>query len=414
MADSMQHDRDILRPLAARYMEASQLPVHREKLALWKALNRGEMQRPMVLIDQLPWHELNAEGELTIQCETPLFQRVERDLRQTLYKWTHFPVDMVLEQFVTIPKSIRNSGYGIGVEEDIQTTDTVNDVVSHRFHNQLKDEEDVSKIKDMVITHNEAQSAEWLSMSSQALDGIAPVRQSAGLQFHLGVWDYLSMLMGVESIYYDLIDRPEFLHACMERITSSALAGIRQAEELGLHNDTINLCHCSHTYTDELLPDFGQGKGPKAKNSWAFGLAQLFSSVSPAVTEEFEIPYITRMAEPFGMLYYGCCDRLDDRLDLVKRIPNVRKVSCSPWSIREAFAEKIGPELVMSNKPSPALLVDSSLDIDAITADLIRTRDAARAHNVNLEFILKDISTIHYQPQRLTDWADAAMRVVST
>ena len=413
MADSMQHDRDILRPLAARYMEASQLPVHREKLALWKALNRGEMQRPMVLIDQLPWHELNAEGELTIQCETPLFQRVERDLRQTLYKWNHFPVDMVLEPFVTIPKSIRNSGYGIGVEEDIQTTDTINDVVSHRFHNQLKDEEDVSKIKDMVITHNEAQSAEWLAMASQVLDGIAPIRQSAGLQFHLGVWDYLSMLMGVESIYYDLIDRPEFLHVCMERITSSALAGIRQAEELGIHNDTINLCHCSHTYTDELLPDFGQGKGPKAKNSWAFGLAQLFSSVSPAVTEEFEIPYITRMAEPFGMLYYGCCDRLDDRLDLVKRIPNVRKVSCSPWSIREAFAEKIGPKLVMSNKPSPALLVDSSLDIDAISADLIRTRDAAKAHNVNLEFILKDISTIHYQPQRLTDWANAAMRVVS-
>ena len=125
------------------------------------------------------------------------------------------------------------------------------------------------------------------------------------------------------------------------------------------------------------------------------------------------IPYITRMAEPFGMLYYGCCDRLDDRLDLVKRIPNVRKVSCSPWSIREAFAEKIGPKLVMSNKPSPALLVDSSLDIDAISADLIRTRDAAKAHNVNLEFILKDISTIHYQPQRLTDWANAAMRVVS-
>ena len=413
MADSMQHDRDILRPLAARYMEASQLPVHHEKLALWKALNRGEMQRPMVLIDQLPWHELNAEGELTIQCETPLFQRVERDLRQTLYKWTHFPVDMVLEPFVTIPKSIRNSGYDIGVEEDIQTTDTVNDVVSHRFHNQLKDEEDVSKIKDMVITHNEAQSAEWLAMASQVLDGIAPVRQSAGLQFHLGVWDYLSMLMGVESIYYDLIDRPEFLHACMERITSSALAGIRQAEELGIHNDTISLCHCSHTYTDELLPDFGQGKGPKAKNSWAFGLAQLFSSVSPAVTEEFEIPYITRMAEPFGMLYYGCCDRLDDRLDLVKRIPNVRKVSCSPWSIREAFAEKIGPKLVMSNKPSPALLVDSSLDIDAISADLARTRDAARRHNVNLEFILKDISTIHYQPQRLTDWANAAMRIVS-
>jgi hypothetical protein len=407
-----QGEKQILRELASRYMEIAQLPVQREKMMLWKALNRGEMQRPMVLIDQLPWHELNGEGELTLQTQDPVLQHIERDLRQTLYKWNHFPVDMVVEPFITIPKSIRNTGYGIGVEEDIQTTDSVSDVVSHRYHNQLTTEEDVGKIKDMVITHDEAQSADWLAIARDVFDGVAPIRQSAGMQFHLGVWDALSTLMGVENIYYDLMDRPEFLHACMERITSSVLAGIRQAEALGIHNDTISLCHCSHTYTDELLPDFGAGKGPQAKNSWAFGLAQLFSSVSPAVTEEFEIPYITRMAEPFGMIYYGCCDRLDDRLDLVKRIPHVRKVSCSPWSDREAFAERIGPKLVMSNKPTPALLAESSLDTEGVAADIRRTCEAARRNKVNLELILKDISTVHYQPNRLTEWADTAMRVV--
>ncbi len=412
MMENTRQDREILRKLAVRYMEAAQLPVHREKLELWKALNRGEMQRPMVLIDQLPWHELNGEGELTLLTQDPLCRQIERELRQTLYKWDHFPVDMVLEPFLTIPKSIRNTGYGISVDEDTQITDSVSDVVSHRFHNQLKNEEDVGKIKDMVITHDAAESKRWLEQAEDLFQGVAPVRQSAGLQFHLGVWDYLSMLMGVQDIYFDLMDRPEFLHACMERITSSVMAGIRQAEVLGLHNDTISLCHCSHTYTDEFLPDFGMGKGPSAKNSWAFGLAQLFSSVSPAVTEEFELPYITRMAECFGMVYYGCCDRLDDRLDLVKRIPNVRKVSCSPWSNRDAFAEKIGPSLVLSNKPTPALLAESELDYREIEKDLRHTLQAARANRVNLEYILKDVSTVRYQPQRLTQWADTAMRVV--
>ena len=39
--ENTKQDREILRKLATRYMEAAQLPVHREKLGLWKALNRG-------------------------------------------------------------------------------------------------------------------------------------------------------------------------------------------------------------------------------------------------------------------------------------------------------------------------------------------------------------------------------------
>jgi len=408
------HDKEILQRLAVQYMEVAQLPIHREKMELWKAINRSQMQRPMVMIDQLPWHELNGEGELSLHTKDVFCQTIEKELRQTLYKWNHFPVDMVVEPFITIPKAITNTGYGMSVDEETQLTDSLNEVVSHHYHNQITKDEDIQKIKDMVITHDTVKSKLWMDMATDIFHGIAPIRQSSGLQFHLGVWDALSTYMGVQNIYFDLVDRPEFLHACMERITTSVMKGIEQAEKLGIHNDTISLCHCSHVYTDELLPDFGEGKGPSSKNCWAFGLAQLFSSVSPAVTAEFEIPYISRMAEPFGSIYYGCCDRLDDRLDLVKKIPHVKKVSCSPWSNRDVFAEKIGPDLIMSNKPSPALLVDSSLDCDEISRDLSHTIEAAKHNHVNLELILKDISTIHYQPKRLTEWAKIAMNLVNS
>lgn len=40
-----QQDREVLRELATRYMEVAQLPVQREKMELWKALNRWKMQR---------------------------------------------------------------------------------------------------------------------------------------------------------------------------------------------------------------------------------------------------------------------------------------------------------------------------------------------------------------------------------
>ena len=414
-----QEEVSALRVLAHEYMEIASLPAQREKMELWKAFNRHDNTRPMVLIDQLPWHELNAEGELDCVCEDPFLRRLELELRQSIYKWKHFPVDMVVEPILTIPYSAQNSGCGIATAEDTLALDSANDVVSHVYNNQLEEEEDLEKIKDMEITLNRQESEEWMEAAKYIFDGIAPVRQAGyhGMSrwgTYLGIWDTLSTLMGVENIYFDLLDRPEFIHKIMEKMTHSFMAGIQQANELGLVDTSANLCHCSVTYNDELLPDFGAGIGADSKHGWAFGLAQLFTSVSPDVTAEFEVPYISKLADQFGMIYYGCCDRLDDRLDIVQKIPNVKKMSCSPWSNREIFAEKLRKDIVMSNKPTPAYLAGDGFACDEVAADLRRTCNAAKANGLNLEMILKDISTVRYQPGRLTEWADCAMRVVES
>lgn len=407
------NDREILRELGRRFAEVASLPVHAEKRDLWKALNRSAMRRPMVVIDQLPWNELNTDGELDCFVADRFWRGIESSLRQTLYKWEHFPVDMVIEPFITIPKAIFNSGYGPVTLETTLPSDERNAVVSHRYVNQLREPEDIEKIHDMRIVHNDEESRRRMEEAAEIFEGIIPVRQSGGMQFHLGIWDTLSTLMGVETIYFDLLDRPEFILAILERMTQSLLAGIRQVNEQAISDDAANVCHCSYIYTDELLPDFGAGRGSVTGNSWAFGLAQLFTSVSPAVTEEFEIPYISRLAEHFGGIYYGCCDRLDDRLDAVKRIPNVKKVSCSPWSNRDAFAERIGNTLIMSAKPTPAVLAETVFDTSIAHKDLEHTVNAATRNGVNLELILKDISTVKYEPARLTAWAELAMSVVN-
>ena len=43
--------------------------------------------------------------------------------------------------------------------------------------------------------------------------------------------------------------------------------------------------------------------------------------------------------------------------------------------------------------------------------DLLATRRICEAHGCPLEFILKDISTMHDEPARLTEWARIAMEV---
>jgi len=406
------NDIKVLRKLADAYMKIATLPIMKEKISLWKALNRGQMQRPMVCIDQLPWNELIVDKSLVCVIDDPYWHKVEWELRRNIYQWNHFPVDMVVEPYITIPMVIHNTGYGLSASRDVIRLSEGTTAASSHFNPVLTEFEDIEKIRDMQITVDTAKTQEVWDEANHIFGGIAPLMQSHGMQFHLGVWDYLTMLMGVENAYIDFIERPDFLHACMERITRSTISGIEQANALAIHDDIANRCHCSYIYTDELLPDCGQGKGPLSKNSWAFGLAQLYTAVSPELMDELEIPYISRMAEHFGMIYYGCCDRLDDRLDIVKKIPHVKKVSCSPWSNRKNFAERIGTELIMSNKPTPAIIADSTVNWDAVKDDLQLTVDLAKANNVNLEMILKDISTVARQPERLTQWADIAMKVV--
>lgn len=404
-------DRDILRSLGQIYMGYASLPIQQEKVNLWKALNRCQMQRPIVTIDQIPWHEFQDEA-LVCTIQDPFWQEIERNLRKKIYQWERFPADMVLEPFFDIPAAVCRSEYGVVVDEDIIQQHTGETASSHYYRPIISEMEDIEKIKDITISYDKEQTEERLNAAKEIFSGIGPVRPIYNTSFHLGVWDKLSQYLGVENVYFDLVDRPEFLHAAMRRITDATMAGIRRANELMIHDSNVNICHCNYIYTDELLPGFNQGGTGLSQNCWAFAMAQLFTSAAPEVTAEFEIPYISEMAEQFGMFYYGCCERLDDRLEYVKKIPHLKKVSCSPWSNRESFAEKIGSDLIMSNKPTPAFLAGDSIDENQIRQDLVRTIRCAKENKVNLELLLKDISTVRFDPTRLARWSQIAIQTV--
>ena len=99
-------------------------------------------------------------------------------------------------------------------------------------------------------------------------------------------------------------------------------------------------------------------------------------------------------------------------MDEVRMIPNVRKVSMSPWVDQERGAAEIGGDFVYSRKPNPALLATDQFHPEQVRADLAETRAVCEEHGCPLEFILKDISTVRYQPERLFEWARIAMEVV--
>lgn len=404
-------DRFVIREMAARVAEIAALPVQDEKRRLWRLLNARRPERAMVMIDQVCWHEMETGDALRLRTADPDARFYEQFLRRTLFQWDHFRVDSVVEPFVRVPMAIHNSGFGIDVQEQTAVTDAANDVVAHRYNNQFKTPDDLEKVKTPVITHDADETARRLEVAHDLFDGLLEVR-AEGHDPYLSLWDPISTWMGVENALFALVDQPEMMHALVERMTAGYGSMLDQLEAGGLLCGPQSLIHCTGAYTDELpAPGYDPAR-PRTRDLWMFGLAQMFSTVSPRMFKAFEVDYTRRICERFGLVYYGCCDPLDGKMEQVRQIPNVRKVSMSPWANQERGAERIHGDYVFSRKPSPALLAWDRFDAEAVRADLSATRAVCERHACPLEIILKDISTVRYEPQRLFRWAEVAMEVV--
>jgi len=79
-------DAEILRELASELAEIASSPIHQEKARLWQKLNDLQSSRPMVWINEICWHEMNVDDELTLVTQDPWAQDQERELRRTLYQ----------------------------------------------------------------------------------------------------------------------------------------------------------------------------------------------------------------------------------------------------------------------------------------------------------------------------------------
>lgn len=405
------NDTKVLQELGKKYMGAAMEVKNEETRRLWKKLNGLKPERPMVTIDQLPWNELNVDNELTPKCSDPYLREIETALRRDLFAWKRFPVDMTLDPFIQCHLCIDGINFGIDVDENVAITDATSDVRGHSYRNQIKDEEDLEKIRMPDPVLNTAETERRYHLLQEVFTGIVPVVK-AGYQGNLHVWDRIVEFMSPEGVLFDLIDRPEFSHTMTEVFFRWHGILFEKMEERGLLAAGEKLIHCTGAFSDELpTPGFIPEK-PRMKDGWIFGAAQIFSTVSPTMHDEFEIRYTKPLFEKFGLGYYGCCEPLDRKVGIISRITNVRKISMSPWADKDRGAEALGKRYVFSSKPNPAFLAPADFHIEQAIADIKETRDICKRYGTPVEFILKDVSTVNYKPGRLTEWADAVMRTI--
>lgn len=404
------NDRAIIRALAAEIAQIAALPVQEEKRKLWRKLNALQPDRPMVMIDQVCWNEMAIGDALRLQCVDDECRHYEEQLRRTLYQWKHFPVDCVVEPFIRVPKAVEGVGFDIHVQEETAVGDPSNSVVGHKYHNQFQTEADLEKIRSPKIHHNISETRRRLEVAHDLFDDLLEVRPH-GVDPYLSLWDPISSWMSVEEALFAMIDRPDFIHRLLTRMTDAYLNMLDQLEEQGLLCSPQSIIHCTGAYTDELpAPNYNPDR-PRTRDLWMFGLAQIFSSVSPKMFKEFEVDYTSRICARFGLVYYGCCDPLDGKMAEVRQLPNVRKVSMSPWVDPARGAAEIHGDFVYSCKPNPAFLASDNFDPEQVKKELRHVRTVCEKEGCPLEFILKDISTVRYDPQRLFEWARIAMDI---
>jgi hypothetical protein len=405
----------VLRDLAEQVREIADLPEQSERKALWRNVNGLEKPRPAVLIrmDEVPWHEMDVEGALEVKTTNPFSQMHEREFRQILYQWEHMACDMVVEPVVYSLMAITDTGCGIEPDEDLLPQSEEGAVFSHRYKPQIRDEKDLEKIQAPKLAHLEDVTEGILELREAIFGGILRVEKRGINQGFFFPWDELVTWWGPEQALTDLIEKPDLVHEAMERLTCAYLSRIDQWEALNLLTLDEGGYHTGSGalhYTDDLSGSNVDPERVRPHNLWGYSTAQIFTAVSPKMHEEFSLRYECRLLERFGLNYYGCCEALHHKVDRVRSIPNLRKISMSPWADIEKGVEAIGEDFVLSVKPSPALFAR------AWSPELARhelEQIVERTKGCSVEIVMKDISTVNHHPEHLWEWADIAMSVVS-
>ncbi|MBN2376236.1 MAG: hypothetical protein JXD22_07540 [Sedimentisphaerales bacterium] len=406
-----QKDKDILRRLAGEVAKIASLKVHKEKERLWTKLNRLESERPMVWINEICWNEMNVNDELMLQTEDPWAQDQEDQLRKIIYQWKHLPADMVVSDFLSCPLAIHSTDFGIMEDVDVVKTDDTNDIVSRHFKVQIKEPEDIEKIKMPVITHNEEATEFCYQAMCDVYAGIMPVKKMGQSHIWFTPWDYLIRWWGVEEAMMDLVLRPEMVNAAVSRMVDAWMVELDQFDQmnlLALDNNNTRVGSGGYGYSDELPGENYNSNHVRPHNMWGCSNAQIFSEVSPEMHWEFAIKHDLRWLERFGLTYYGCCEQLDGKMDILRKIPNLRKISISPWCNLDRAIAEVGNDYVISRKPNPAILAETEWDPVRARTDIREILDMAQG-NCHIEFIMKDISTVGYHPERLWEWSRIAM-----
>jgi len=140
--------------------------------------------------------------------------------------------------------------------------------------------------------------------------------------------------------------------------------------------------------------------------------SQETTAFSPELFSTFFLPAMADVANRFGLTYYGCCERVDDRIaHVLSRISNVRAISASPWTNIRNLCSRTGPCHVISRKPSASFISGTATHWELVERETLETVEACREYKCPSEYIFRDLYTVDGDFSKLNRWVDTVRRI---
>lgn len=416
-------DRALVRELARRWRDLAALPVMAERKRQWAAVHDLRMERPMILVETTAIQGYVGADEL--KCQDPLLRAVERNMRDTIRHAEEVGDDVVVEPYYRIGWQMDLPGFGVPVEMKPCTTSTGETSMGYTFNFPIETPGDIVKLHQRSFGIQRERTLRIQRRLEDVFGDLLPVRVGnydpflvepgdegwTGMFFFGLTWQ-IYRFIGNNGLMYWPYDAPEAIHQLMQYMLDDRMRLFDfMAKETLLVPNTDNQMAGprGYGYVSELpAPD---SPGPVAlKQLWGWAESQESTMLSPAMFKEFVLPYLARLSERFGLIYYGCCEPVHDRLDLImEAIPNLRSVSVSGWSDFQKVGDMLGRKVVYSRKPTPAFLSGPHPQWDAAVADMKKTREATR--DCNVEILVRDLYDVNGERARLKRWVEMTRSV---
>jgi hypothetical protein len=397
-----------LRGLYQHKREMAGRPIMAERKQLWKQHAALDSQRPMILAETM-----GVLDELiplsTLRCKANWARGLERELRELIFKVETVQDDFVIEPWIQYGWMIDAGDYGVVTEFERTTNESK--LASYHWKPPIQDlERDFDRLRFRSLSVDREKTMAWKTFLEGHFGDILPVRLRANYWWTTGLtWTAIN-LIGLEGLMLNMYDNPRGLHRLMAFLRDDfnhSLDWFEREQLLTLNNEDDYVGSGSIGYTDALPhPGWKEGDPVTARDLWGLSESQETVGVSPKLFEEFVLPYQIPVISRFGLSYYACCEPVHTRIKLIKHIPNLRRVTVSPWANETIMARECGKEIIFCRKPNPTLISTGVFDEDAIRQDIRATLQAAAG--CNLEFAMKDVHTLNNQPWHLGRWVAIA------
>lgn len=391
---------EVLRKLAHQVAEIAERPEMKAKARIWKLHNDLKTDQPLVFIDpENGWNECISVS--TLQCEDPLARVWEMALRKQIYWADVMKDDKVIEPYFDVPYSYSDTGWGVALGK-IGGEDGGSYIVKQAIEDY---EADFEKIHHPQLIIEWKESDILMELAHVVFDGILQVRRKNTWWWTLGLcWDYVN-LRGMEDFMCDFIAEPEWVERMLDLLCEGKLRMLDFLEENGLlaqNTEGTYVGSGGFGFTDQI-PQKKDGI-VTTKDMWGFCESQETASVNPDFYGEFILPRHSKILERFALNCYGCCEPFNPRWKYVKRLPNLRRVSVSPWADWSSVPELLGKNYIASVKPSPTPLSMPDMNEETVRKDCRKAVEETKGGIC--EFIMKDNHTLGKSPRNASRWVE--------